>query len=57
MQTKILDVIACPKCHQSLHFDEQKTQLVCDEDKLIFNIVDRIPVLIEREAINQEQTS
>lgn len=47
---KLLDVLACPACKGSLVYVPLKAQLICKFDRLVYPIVDNIPVLLESEA-------
>lgn len=50
MDTKLLDVLACPACKGPLHFLREPAVLVCRADRLAFAIRDGIPVMLEEEA-------
>lgn len=50
MDKKLLEILACPICKQSLIFDQTKQELICKLDKLAFPIRDDIPVMLEDEA-------
>jgi len=45
---KLLEILACPVCKQSVRLEEEK--IVCDACKLKFPIRDDIPVMLEEEA-------
>ncbi|WP_448566599.1 Trm112 family protein [Thalassotalea ganghwensis] len=47
---KLLEILACPVCKGKLDYRKEKKQLVCKFDRLIYDIVDDIPVLLESEA-------
>jgi tetraacyldisaccharide 4'-kinase len=47
---EMLDILACPSCHGSLHFDRDKNGLACRHCRLLFPITDGIPVLLLDEA-------
>jgi uncharacterized protein YbaR (Trm112 family) len=38
--------LACPSCHHPLKINQVKQSMVCENEKLIFSIIDGIPVLI-----------
>ncbi|MEW5796858.1 MAG: Trm112 family protein [Candidatus Zixiibacteriota bacterium] len=42
---KLLDKLACPKCHGSLEYRPEKDQLICPNCRLVFRVADDIPVL------------
>jgi uncharacterized protein YbaR (Trm112 family) len=49
MNNEIFKIIVCPQCHgELLH---EKDRLICEHDKLAFNIVDGIPVMLLDEAV------
>jgi len=50
LDTKLLDILACPLCKSSLHYDKIKDELVCRADRLAFPVKDGIPVMLEDEA-------
>jgi uncharacterized protein YbaR (Trm112 family) len=50
MDTKLLDILACPVCKGPLvHLRDQQV-LVCRADRLAYPIRDGIPVMLEEEA-------
>jgi len=50
VDNKLLEILACPICKQSLIYDKQKKELICKADRLAFPIKDNIPVMLEEEA-------
>ena len=46
MDTKLLDVLACPACKGPLHFLREPAVLVCRADRLAFPIRDGIPIML-----------
>jgi uncharacterized protein YbaR (Trm112 family) len=50
VDTKLLDLLACPLCKSPLHYSRGTDELVCRADKLAFLIRDGIPVMLEEEA-------
>ncbi|MFO1410474.1 MAG: Trm112 family protein [Steroidobacteraceae bacterium] len=50
MDTRLLDIIACPHCKGPLQFVRDAAVLVCRGDRLAFPVRDGIPVLLENEA-------
>lgn len=50
MDQKLLDILACPICKQSLIYKREKKELICKADRLAFPIRDEIPVMLEEEA-------
>ncbi len=58
LDTKLLDILACPLCKSSLHYDKIKDELICRADRLAFPVRDGIPVMLEDEArtLSSEET-
>jgi uncharacterized protein len=50
MDSRLLDLLACPACKGPLHYDRDAAVLVCRADRLAFPIRDGIPVMLEDEA-------
>jgi len=50
IDTRLLDILACPSCKGPLVHDREAQLLVCRFDRLAFPIRDGIPVMLETEA-------
>jgi len=50
MDKKLLEILACPLCKQSLVYKKEQQELICKLDKLAFPIREDIPVMLEEEA-------
>lgn len=50
MDSRLLDILACPLCKGPLRYDRDAKVLVCRADRLAFPIRDDIPVMLEEEA-------
>ena len=50
MDTKLLDILACPVCKGSLQYSRSQQLLVCRADRLAFPVRDGIPIMLEDEA-------
>ena len=50
MDTKLLDILACPLCKGPLQYHRSQQLLVCRADRLAYPIRDGIPVMLEEEA-------
>ena len=50
MDTRLLDILACPVCKGPLQFEKPKQLLICRADRLAFPIRDGIPIMLEDEA-------
>lgn len=50
MDSKLLDILACPVCKGALHYRRAAHELVCRRDRLAYPVRDDIPVMLEEEA-------
>jgi uncharacterized protein YbaR (Trm112 family) len=50
LDKELLSIIACPGCIGDLAYEPQRLRLVCPACRLVFPIVDEIPVLMKEEA-------
>lgn len=50
MDSRLLDILACPICKSPLKYDKPTQQLICRADRLAFPVRDGIPVMLEEEA-------
>jgi len=50
MDSRLLDILACPLCKSPLKFERDTQQLICRADRLAFPVRDGIPVMLEDEA-------
>ena len=50
MDSKLLDILACPLCKGPLQYVKAQQVLVCRPDRLAYPIRDDIPVMLEDEA-------
>ncbi len=50
MDTKLLDILACPVCKGPLVYKKENKELICKADRLAYPIRDDIPVMLEDEA-------
>ena len=50
MDTKLLDIIACPVCKGPVQYRRGEQVLVCRMDRLAYPIRDSVPVMLEEEA-------
>jgi len=46
----LMDILACPKCKEKIHYNHEKTGLICDACQLEYPIRDDIPVMLIDEA-------
>jgi hypothetical protein len=50
LDSKLLDILACPLCKGPLAWHPAARQLVCRAERLAFPVQDDVPVLLEEEA-------
>jgi uncharacterized protein YbaR (Trm112 family) len=50
LDSKLLDILACPICKGPLQWHRDVSCLVCRADRLAFPVRDGIPVMLEDEA-------
>ncbi len=50
MDTKLLDILACPVCKGELVYNKSANELICKLDRLAYPIKDDIPVMLVEEA-------
>jgi uncharacterized protein len=50
MDTRMLEILACPICKGSLKYRRDERVLVCRLDRLAYPIRDEIPMMLEEEA-------
>ncbi|MDE2050772.1 MAG: Trm112 family protein [Gammaproteobacteria bacterium] len=50
MDSRLLDILACPVCKGSLVYRRESQVLVCRLDRLAYPIRDDVPVMLEEEA-------
>jgi uncharacterized protein len=50
MDSKLLDILACPLCKGPLRYVKAQQVLVCRADRLAYPIRDGVPVMLEEEA-------
>ncbi|MCP3924782.1 MAG: Trm112 family protein [Desulfobacterales bacterium] len=51
---ELLDILACPKCKESVKLNPDETGLICESCKLIYEIRDDIPIMLVDEAKSLE---
>jgi len=50
MDSRLLEILACPVCKGSLVFRREQQLLVCRLDRLAYPIRDDVPIMLEEEA-------
>ena len=61
MDTRLLELLVCPICKGPLEYQrppmQERTELVCMADRLAFPVRDGIPVMLEAEARQLDDTA
>ena len=47
---KLLGILVCPQCLNSVRYDEYLNVMVCDHCKLVYDVKDDIPIMLREEA-------
>jgi uncharacterized protein len=47
---KLLEILACPQCHDTVRWDEKNGGLICDNCKLLYEVKNDIPIMLIEEA-------
>ncbi len=50
MDSKLIDILACPVCKGPLTLHRPTSELICRADRLGYPVRDGIPVMLEEEA-------
>lgn len=50
MNSKLLEILACPICKGKLIYDEESRELICRFDKLAYPVREDIPIMLPEEA-------
>ena len=50
IDTRLMDILACPVCKGPLQLHREAQVLVCRPDRLAFPVRDGVPVMLENEA-------
>lgn len=50
MDTRLLEILACPICKGPLQYQRDARVLVCRMDRLAYPVRDDVPVMLEEEA-------
>lgn len=56
MESRLLEILVCPVCKGPLRYDRQHQELICRADRLAFPIRDGVPVMLEDEARELDDT-
>lgn len=50
MDKILLEILACPVCKGELLYDKANQELICQFDRMVYPIIDDIPVMLESRA-------
>jgi uncharacterized protein YbaR (Trm112 family) len=50
LDSKLLDILACPLCKGPLAWHPDSLELVCRAERLAYPVRDDVPVMLEEEA-------
>jgi uncharacterized protein YbaR (Trm112 family) len=50
MDTRLLDILACPVCKGPLQYKRELQVLVCRLDRLAYPVREEVPIMLEEEA-------
>ena len=50
LDSRLLEILACPLCKGPLLYRREREVLVCRADRLAFPVQDGVPVMLEGEA-------
>jgi uncharacterized protein YbaR (Trm112 family) len=55
IKKELLEILACPKCKGPVSLDADKNGIVCAKCRLLYEIIDDIPVMLIDKAIELEE--
>ena len=50
IDTKLLDILACPECRGDVEYDAKNEKLTCVECGKQYSVIDGIPVMLKEES-------
>ena len=50
LNKNLLNILVCPVSRGTLIYDEENNELICEESKLAYPIIDGIPVMLKEKA-------
>ncbi len=48
---ELLEILACPQCKGAIELNEDGTGLICEKCRLLYEIIDDIPVMLIDKAV------
>lgn len=55
LNQELLDILACPKCKGPVILRDDNSGLVCEACRLLYEIIDDIPVMLIDQAISLDE--
>lgn len=55
LNKELLEILACPKCRQSVVPVDGERGLLCAQCRVVYPVRDEIPVMLVEEAVPQER--
>lgn len=52
LKPELLEILVCPKCHESVDYDKQRDILICESCQIAFPVREDIPVMLLEECID-----
>ena len=50
LNKNLLNILVCPVSKGKLIYDEENNELICEESKLAYQIIDGIPAMLKEKA-------
>jgi hypothetical protein len=50
LDSRLLEILACPKCKGDLEYDQKNAKLICQACRLKYDIKDDIPIMLIDQA-------
>lgn len=50
LDSRLLEILACPKCKGDLEYDQNNAKLICNGCRLKYAIKDNIPIMLIDQA-------
>lgn len=57
IKKELLDILACPQCKNPVKLNADRTGLICEQCRLLYEIRDDIPIMLIDEAKPMDKTS
>lgn len=52
---KLLEILVCPVSKETLSYDKERGELICEKSRLAYPIRDGIPIMLPEEARNLDE--